>query len=166
MWKVELWNISLILVNFVYFTPVDQNATIHFYSWLTFYDSKFYQSDNAWGVLIIQLKEQKLWSYGLSTETRTDLSRNIDALFREESNRLKESTSIASAFNLKTPEFEQLQSKQMSDHHTWLKIDMTLEYSQFFMCGDSYSWKKISIWQNLLHQKIWNASGSLCCCGF
>ena len=55
-----------------------------------------------------------MWSYGLSTTTRIDLSRNIDALLREESNRLKESTSIASAFNLKTPEFEQLQSKQMS----------------------------------------------------
>ena len=91
------------------------HGIFHFENIFTFYDSKFYQSDNTWGVIIIQLKEQKLWSYGLSTTTRTDLSRNIDALLREESNRLKESTSIASAFNLKTPEFEQLQSNQMSD---------------------------------------------------
>ena len=91
------------------------HGIFHFENIFTFYDSKFYQSDNTWGVIIIELKEQKLWSYGLSTTTRTDLSRNNDALLREESNRLKESTSIASAFNLKTPEFEQLQSNQMSD---------------------------------------------------
>ena len=32
-------------------------------------------------------------------------------------------------------------------HLTWPEIGMTLEYSRFFICGDSYSWKKILIWQ-------------------